>query len=136
MTTKPVAEGLFVERADGPRLIGGRRKSDGRIVFPMPTGADGQEFDAVELKPEGRLWSYTVQRFRPKPPFNGPGDDRSFKPYAVGYVELPGEVIVESRLQVEDFDRLSIGMPMRLTTEVFRQDPDGSDVLTYAFRAA
>jgi len=136
MRTKPVAEGLFVERADGPRLIGGRRKSDGRIVFPMPKGADGAEFDAVELKPEGQLWSYTVQRFRPKPPFNGPGDDRSFKPYAVGYVELPGEVIVESRLLVDDFSRLSIGMPMRLTTEVFRQEPDGSDVLTYAFRAA
>lgn len=136
MTTQPVAEGLFVERADGPRLIGGRRKADGRIVFPMPTGAEAEAFDAVELNPEGRLWSYTVQRFRPKPPYNGPGDDRSFKPYAVGYVELPGEVIVESRLAVDDFDRLAIGMPMRLTTEVFRQAPDGADILTYAFRAA
>jgi uncharacterized OB-fold protein len=136
MTGKPVAEGLFVERADGPRLIGGRRKSDGRFAFPMPTGPDAAGFDAVELNPEGRLWSYTVQRFRPKPPFNGPGDDRSFQPYAVGYVELPGEVIVESRLLVDDFQKLAIGMPMRLTTEVFRKAPDGSDVLTYAFRPA
>jgi uncharacterized OB-fold protein len=135
MTARPVAEGLFVQGEGGPRLIGGRRR-DGRIVFPMPTGSGAQDCEAVELSPEGRLWSYTVQRFRPKPPFNGPGDDRSFQPYAVGYVELPGEVIVESRLAVDDFATLVIGMPMRLVTEVFRQDADGGDVLTYAFRPA
>lgn len=136
MTSKPVAADLFVERPDGPRLVGGRRKRDGRMVFPLPTGAEAIDFDAVELSPEGRLWSYTVQRFRPKPPYNGPGDDSSFRPYAVGYVELPGQVIVESRLVIDDFARLAIGMPMRATTEVFRKDTDGSDVLTYAFRPA
>ncbi|WP_304169422.1 Zn-ribbon domain-containing OB-fold protein [Phenylobacterium aquaticum] len=136
MTSRPVAEGLFVQGAEGPRLIGGRRKIDGRFVFPMPQGAEGDGCDPVELKPQGRLWSYTVQRFRPKPPFNGPGDDRSFQPYAVGYVELEGQVIVESRLIIDDFASLAIGMPMALTTEVFRRDADGADILTYAFRPA
>lgn len=118
---------------DGPRLLGGRRKADGKIVFPLPQGAQADQFDAIDLAREGRLWSYTVQRFRPKTPYAGPGDDRNFRPYAVGYVELPGQVIVESRLQTDDFSALKLGMPMRLTLEPFNEDPDGTEVLIYAF---
>src|SRR5688572_23878894 len=100
MALEPIAEGLF-EVADGvAHLIGGRRKSDGRMVFPLPTGSEAGNYDAVRLSPEGRLWSFTVQRFRPKsPPYAGAEDDKSFQPYALGYVELPGEVIVESRIE-------------------------------------
>ena len=96
MASRPLAEGLY-RMADGaPRLLGGRRKSDGKIAFPLPLGAQGELYDTVDLASEGRLWSYTVQRFRPKSPYAGPGDERSFRPYAVGYVELPGQIIVES----------------------------------------
>ncbi len=118
---------------DGPRLLGGRRKADGKIVFPLPQGAQADQYDSVDLAPEGRLWSYTVQRFRPKTPYAGPGDDRNFRPYAVGYVELPGQVIVESRLQTDDFSALKLGMPMCLTLQSFNHDPDGTEVLIYAF---
>ncbi len=129
-----VAEGVFVERPDGPRLIAGRRKKDGEMRFPMPTGPDADFYEPVELAPEGRLWSFTVQRFRPKtPPYIGDDDDRSFKPFAVGYVEFPGQVIVEGRILTEDFADLRIGQPMRVDLETFATSIRGQ-VATYAFR--
>lgn len=132
MALAPIAEGLFEVEDGSPRLIGGRRKADGKVVFPLPTGPEGANFDAVRLSPEGTLWSFTIQRFRPKsPPYAGGEDEKSFAPYALGYVELPGEVIVESRLQTEDFAALKVGQPMRLTLVPFHRT-DG-DVLTYAF---
>lgn len=133
MAKRPIAEGLFTDEAE-PRLIGGRRLSDGRIVFPMPSGGEAVFYEPVPLSRKGTLWSWTVQRFRPKsPPYAGP---EAFEPYAVGYVELPGEVIVESRLADVAFDRIHSGMAMELVILPFTSDPDGTIVTTYAFRPA
>ncbi|TAJ74364.1 MAG: OB-fold domain-containing protein [Phenylobacterium sp.] len=129
-----VAEGLVSGLGDDARLLGGRRRADGKVVFPLPLGAGAEAYDAIELPREGTLWSYTVQRFRPKPPYAGPGDDRSFTPYAVGYVALPDAIIVETRIETDAIDRLRIGMPMTFTLQTFRTDADGAEVLTYAFR--
>ena len=97
--TTAVAEGLYRRADDGVRLIAGRRKADGEMKFPMPSGADAALFDPVELATEGKLWSYTVQRFRPKtPPYIGADDETTFQPFALGYVEFPGQVIVEGRI--------------------------------------
>ena len=136
MTSRYVADGLIVEHEGEPRLLGGRSRADGKIVFPLPQGPEAERYEPHPLPTEGTLWSFTVQRFRPKSPYNGPGDDKSFKPYAVGYVELPGEIIVESRLETDDFSQLKIGIPMRFTLQNFRKDADGADVVTYAFRPA
>ncbi|MFL5295745.1 MAG: Zn-ribbon domain-containing OB-fold protein [Phenylobacterium sp.] len=135
MAQPPIAEGLF-EVIDGePRLIGGRRRADGKVVFPKPEGPEGENYDALRLSPEGVLWSFTVQRFRPKsPPYAGDDDEKSFRPYALGYVELPGQVIVESRIETKDFAALKVGMPMRLTLTSFRKA--GGEVLSYAFQPA
>ncbi|HEY6870135.1 MAG TPA: OB-fold domain-containing protein [Novosphingobium sp.] len=106
---KPIADGLFTA-GPAPRLIGGRHRDNGRTVFPCPTDP---VFEPCELAPEGTLWSFTVQRFRPKsPPYAGP---EAFAPWAVGYVELPGQTIVEARLVNVPFDSIRIGMPLRLT---------------------
>ena len=100
------------------------------MVFPLPQDTAG--YEAVELPSRGTLWSYTVQRFPPKsPPYLG---EEPFQPFAVGYVELPGALIVESRLTEVGFEALRLGLPMELTTTVLRWDPDGTTVLTYAFR--
>lgn len=136
MTARMIAEGLVRGEGGDARLLGGRRKADGKIVFPLPRGDAASAYEAIELPTRGALWSFTVQRFRPKTPYAGPGDDRSFEPYAVGYIELPGALIVESRLETRDFDGLRIGMPMAFTLQAFRTDPDGSNVLTYAFKPA
>ena len=132
MATMSIAQDLF-EVADGiPHLIGGRRKADGRMVFPLPSGPEAASYERVRLSPEGNLWSFTVQRFRPKsPPYAGAEDDKSFQPYALGYVELPGEVIVESRIETDDLSGLMVGQPMRLKLVPFRRV--GGERLSYAF---
>lgn len=123
---KPIAEGLFTD-GPAPALIGGRDRETGRIVFPCP---DSPRFEPCELAREGRLWSYTIQRFRPKsPPYAGP---EHFTPWAVGYVELPGQTIVETRLANVPFDAIRIGMDLRLT--LVPLDPGAADpVMIHAF---
>jgi uncharacterized OB-fold protein len=131
----PIAPGLFVdETAQGRdvRLRGARDTASGRIVFPYPDTAEG--YQPITLAAEGMLWSFTVQRFRPKtPPYAGP---EAFKPYAVGYVELPGEVIVETRLTGVAFDALRIGLPMRLTTEIILIDGEPRTGFAFSPREA
>lgn len=124
---RAIAEGLFTDEAS-PRLVGGRDKASGRIVFPCPPGAD---FEPYPLRRQGTLWSYTVQRFRPKsPPYAGP---ELFRPWAVAYVELPGETIVEARLVDVELDTIRIGMPLELT--LVPLDPESADpVMTHAFK--
>jgi uncharacterized OB-fold protein len=102
----------------------------------MPAGAEARRYDEVALSPRGRLWSYTVQRFPPKSPFQGEQDPAKFKPYAVGYVEIPGEIIVEARLETESFNGLKVGLPMELVIVPFRLTPEGDEVVTYAFKPA
>ena len=134
MAQRMVAPNLVSGEGESARLLGGKRRDDGKIVFPLPSGPEAQRYEPIELAAEGELWSFTVQRFRPKSPFDGEGDDANFKPYAVGYVTLPGQIIVEARLDTSDFNSLRIGMPMRFSLLPYRRDPDGCEVLTYAFR--
>ena len=98
----------------GCAQAGGQRKSDGKIIFPMPTGDAASAYDAVLLSRTGKLWSWTIQGFEPKAPYAGP---QPFRPFGVGYVELPGQVIVESRLT--SITGLRIGMDMELVIEDF-----------------
>ena len=125
----PIAPRLFTFDADGePVLLGGRDRDTGRITFPAP--ADEERFEIVPLPRIGRLWSWTVQRFRPKsPPYGGP---ETFEPYAVGYVQLGDTIIVEGRLTDIPFDVLSIDLPMRVVTESFVL-ATGERRMTYAF---
>lgn len=116
---RPIAEGLFTDE-NPPRLIGGRNSVTGRIVFPCPPSA---EFEPYPLKREGVLWSYTIQRYRPKsPPYAGP---EAFRPWPVAYVALEGETMVEARLANVEFDAIDIGMKLELAP--IPLDPDTED---------
>lgn len=130
MPARLIDESL-IRPGSSPRLIGGRHKETGKIVFPFPSGLEGASYDTYPLAGRGTLWSWTVQRFRPKsPPYAGP---EAFTPYAVGYVALDDELIIESRLDGLAFDAIEIGMPLELTLVPYTNDPDGTPVLTYAF---
>jgi uncharacterized OB-fold protein len=127
MPVPPVAAGLFTWPADAPRLIGSRCRDCGVVTFPAQRSCPHCTSVDVEerlLGREGTLYTWTVQGFRPKPPYAGPED---FEPYGVGYVELPEEVRVEARLTVADADRLRIGMRVELVIVPF------GDRVTYAF---
>ena len=85
------------------------------------------------LARRGRLWAWTTQAFPPpSPPYAGPaGED--FVPFGVGYVELPGEVKVETRLTEADPDVLRTGMEMELAIVPFGTDDEGNEIVTFAF---
>lgn len=120
----PIAPGLWTDEAE-PRLIGARR-ADGEIVFPVPSGDAAALVEPVALSRKGTLWSWTTQGFEPKEPYCGP---KPFQPFLIGYVELPGEVIVETRIVDASAADLVIGMPMEFAVVPF--DDARS---TYAFR--
>jgi uncharacterized OB-fold protein len=61
---------------------------------------------------EGRLWTWTVQRFPPpSPPYVPPA--AGFQPFALGYVEIDGERVA-AVLDVSDLESVHIGMRFRV----------------------
>lgn len=124
---RAIAEGLFTDE-EQPRLIGGKDRETGRIVFPFP---GTPAFEPVPLSSDGTLWSYTVQRFRPKtPPYLGP---EAFLPWVVAYVELPGEVIVEARLNDVAFEDVKVGMAVRFApSQLNPEDPESPYIPAYS----
>ena len=110
-------------------LQGGHNEASGKYVFPL-MGGDKEFFQPVPLKREGTVWSFTVQRFRPKtPPYAGPDD---FTPYLVAYVDLPGQLKVEARLVDIEEDDVEIGLPVELTVVPDINGAPGS--VMHAFR--
>ena len=125
----PIADGLICLDADGIALLASRERATHRFCFPARP-EDDPRYDRVVLPRTGRLWSWTIQRFRPKsPPYAGP---EAFEPYAVGYVELDGALIVEGRLVDAAFDDLEIGMTMRIVPLPFLL-ADGSLRTSFGF---
>ena len=130
-TTEPrqevVAEGLFTWPSEEPRLIASRR--DGVLSFPARP-----DEERVLLSTRGSLWGFTTQQFRPpSPPYDGDDTAETFQPYALGYVELPGELLVQARFTESEPDRLRIGQEMELRIVPYTTRPDGTEVLTFAF---
>ena len=122
-----VAEGVFTWPSDEPQLIASRH--DGKLNFPARPGEE-----RVLLSRRGRLWGFTTQQFRPpSPPYDGDDTPETFEPYALGYVELPGELLIQARFTEADPDRLRIGQEMELRIVPYTTRPDGTEVLTYAF---
>jgi len=133
----PVAEGVFTWPSDEPRLIGSKCTECGNVMFPTQSGCpkcSGQSTETVELGRTGTLWTWTVQGYPPKaPPYAGNADPKTFEAFGVGYVELPGEVKVETRLTVNDPEEIEIGMEMEMTLVPLFVNDDGDEVMTFAF---
>ena len=119
---------------DEPRLIGSECARCGTVTFPRQRSCPrctSEDVHPHELATRGELWTWTIQCFAPKAPPYLEAAVEEFEPYGVGYIELDGEVRVESRLTVSDAEQLRIGMPMALTLIPV---PGSSDRLTFAFR--
>lgn len=134
----PIAEGLFTWPSDNPALLGSRCQNCGIADFPVKQNcmACGSEDVSVEELPRrGKLWTWTIQGFMPKKPYKSGETPETFRPYGVGYIELPGAICVESRLLENQPEQLKIGMEMELVVDTFRKDENGNEVVSFAFKA-
>ena len=136
-STELVAPNLLRNTGSHWTLLGSRCEDCGEHCFPAQQGCAnccGTRMAAVELGNHGTLWSWTIQGFEPKTPYNGGISGQPFQPYGVGYIEMPSGLKVESRLTVADPAALAIGMEMNLVLDAYRTLPDGSQVHTFAFQ--
>jgi uncharacterized OB-fold protein len=123
---------------DEPELLGGRCGACGVVTFPgqgsCPRCA-AEEMAVTPLPRRGILWTWTMQRFPPKsPPYGRVETEETFEPFALGYVDLGGEVRVEARLTGAGPDELAIGMEMELTVVPLRTGDGGEEIVVPAFR--
>jgi uncharacterized OB-fold protein len=130
----PVAEPLFRWSDDGVFLVGSRCAGCGTHYFPKclscrNPGCDEKSVEEVSFGSSGRLYSYTVQSYRPPPLFAM----EPFEPYAIGLVELPEGLRVLGMLTGGELDDIRIGMPVELTVRTLRTDEAGREIVTYAY---
>lgn len=133
----PIAEGLFTWPSENPALLGSRCDECNIVSFPAAESCmacSGQSVTVEELPRRGTLWTWTVQRFMPKSPYNSGETMETFSPYGVGYVELPGGVRVEGRLTENDPGKLAIGMEMDVIFDTYRVEDNGDEVVGFFFQ--
>jgi uncharacterized OB-fold protein len=133
-----IAENLF--RVDGDRavLLASRRRSSGAVKFPAerPELFDGtDDLESIELSTEGTLYTFTTQEYAPPLPYKGDRNE-GFKPYVVGFVELPEGVLVETLVIGAQAGELRIGQQLVSTTTELNNTVDGNTYTTFAFTPA
>jgi hypothetical protein len=132
----PVADGLFAETAEGPRLLGSRCAGCKTPYFPKaavchnPDCGGGRMEDAA-FGPRGTLWSCAIQDYPPPAPVRY---DQPYTPYAMGVVDLADGLRVLGRMAVDDPRRLGVGMQVELVLDVLCHDERGREVITWKFR--
>jgi uncharacterized OB-fold protein len=134
---RPIAPDVFTWPSDDPRLVGSRCAACATVVFPAAFGCPkcgSTDMDRLELSTRGTLWTWTSQEFLPKEPYAGPETEADFAGYLLGFVELPEGVRVATRIVGLDKGDVAIGMELELVIVPFTVDPDGTEVLAYAFR--
>jgi uncharacterized OB-fold protein len=140
MTQVPIADGLLTLEPGSsapPRMLASRCHRCAALAFPVQSGCarcGSVDLAAVELPPNGTVWTWTSQEFMPpSPPYAGPEAAGTFTPYYVGFVELAGELCVEARLTGFGARQPRIGEQVTLTVLPFGTDEAGNEVVIPAF---
>jgi uncharacterized OB-fold protein len=139
MTTSkrvPVAEGLFIETAEGPRLLGSRCAGCGTPYFPRSAVCHHPEcreskIEEASFGPRGTLWSCAIQNYPPPAPARY---EEPYVPYAVGMVDMPEGLRVLARISADDPEAVQPGAEVELVLERLYLDENGDEVITWKFR--
>jgi uncharacterized OB-fold protein len=139
MTTSkrvPVAEGLFTETAEGPRLLGSRCAGCGTPYFPRSAVCHHPEcreskIEEASFGPRGTLWSCAIQNYPPPAPARY---EEPYAPYAVGMVDMPEGLRVVARISTDDPKGVEVGAEVELVLERLYLDENGDEVITWKFR--
>ncbi|MEV6337782.1 OB-fold domain-containing protein [Nocardia vinacea] len=121
------------------RLVGGSCGECGATVFPIQDlcpRCSRQSIEPTTLPRNGTLVAWTTQGFLPGAPYLGDETPKTFVPFGVGLVQLDDVIRIEGRLTENDPDKLEFGMEVVLTTVPLGTDPEGNEVLTFAFQPA
>ena len=130
LVVQPHLDGLLTVVDGEPHLVGGRCGQCATDTFPMQASCPrcgSTEMVPVELDSHGTVWTWTVQRFIPKPPFRQP---TAYEPFALAYVDL-GTVRVETRLAGKAVESWRIGDAVHLVAGPMY--PDSSEWQAFWF---
>jgi len=138
MTTKriPVAEGLFAETAEGPRLLGSRCSGCGTPYFPKSEvcrnpSCTGSRMQEATFGPKGRIWSVAMQDYPPPAPVKF---DQPYQPYAMGVVDMAEGLRVLGRIAVADPRQAEPDMEVELIIDALCHDDEGNEIVSWKFR--
>ncbi|MER6351225.1 bifunctional MaoC family dehydratase N-terminal/OB-fold nucleic acid binding domain-containing protein [Streptomyces sp. NPDC001634] len=116
----------FWEGVGRHRLLIQRCAGCGTLRFPWLPGCNAcgcLEWDTVEASGEGAVYSYVVMHHPPFPAFSASDHAADAAgPYAVGLIELAEGVRIVSNVIGVPYDKVRIGMPVRL--EFVRYDEE------------
>ncbi len=129
MVRIPVAEGLFVDGKDGPRLCAARCSVCGELHFPA--GRDcpfcgSNSCLGEEIGARGRLHVGTVVR-NPPPGYSGP------VPYGFGLVDTDEGLRVVSALEITDDAELIEGRRLKLVLRCVGNDAEGNEQVAWSY---
>jgi len=131
----PVARDLFHWSDQDVYLVGSLCDGCGTHYFPKSLSCRNPQchhkaVKDVSMGRSGRLYSYTIQTYRPPALFRMD----PFSPYAIGLVELPEGLRVMGMLTGCAFEDIRIDMPVELTVEPLYRDEMGREVMTYKYK--
>ncbi|MFF9806897.1 bifunctional MaoC family dehydratase N-terminal/OB-fold nucleic acid binding domain-containing protein [Streptomyces coeruleorubidus] len=89
----------------------------GTLRFPWLPGCNScgsLDWDTVEASGEGTVYSYVVMHHPPFPAFTASDQAAAAGPYTVGLIELAEGVRIISNVVGVPYDKVRVGMPVRL----------------------
>ena len=131
----PVREGLWADRGagEGPRLIGSRCLECGELFFPRKDNGtcsycQSSDLEDLDFSTRGKVYSCTAVMQRPPVYYQGE------VPYALGFVELPEGIRIETLFTGCGIDDVHIGMDVEMVIEKLHDDEAGNEIIAYKFR--
>jgi len=133
----PIIEGAWTAPAsakDKPQLIGSKCPFCGEIFFPkkkrtLCVHCQKDGLRDIKLSRRGRIDTFTIVTQQP-----GGGYYHGPVPYAIGIVELPEGVYIQTLLKSDRLEDLSVGMTVELVIEKIWEDAAGTELIGFKFQ--